>query len=274
MEKLLDVSAHSQQETKLSTASCVIVIPCYNESNRLRRDLFSNFLREHEGVRFLFVNDGSRDGTLDLLEDMRSEHPDRIGVLNNTVNGGKGSAIRDGMLAAMGPGTDANNSACDLVGFWDADLATPLNEIPAFIDTLERNRTLKMVFGARIRLLGRTIHRKAARHYAGRLFATAASQTLRIPIYDTQCGAKLFRVTPDLRAVLRDPFQSKWIFDVEILARFVQQKGRRYCIDSVFEYPLRSWEDVGGSKLKSFDFIRAAGDLWTIYRNHLAGVKD
>lgn len=256
--------------TERGPARCVIVIPCYEEAGRLQRHLFLEFLGLHPTVRFLFVNDGSKDGTLPMLEEMQRQAPERIGVLDNRVNGGKASAIRDGMLLAMGPA----GAGCDLVGFWDADLATPLDAIPDFIGTLESNPELKMVFGARIRLLGRTIHRRAARHYAGRLFATVASLTLRIPIYDTQCGAKLFRVTPELREVLGTPFASKWIFDVEILARFVQRKGRQYCIHGVYEYPLRAWEDVGGSKLKSFDFIKAAGDLWTIYRNHLVGAKD
>ena len=129
-----------------------------------------------------------------------------------------------------------------------------------------------MVFGARIRLLGRTIHRKAVRHYTGRLFATAASLTLSIPVYDTQCGAKIFRVTHGLEQVLAEPFSSRWIFDVEIVARFIQRRGHAFCVAGIYEYPLQTWEDVGGSKLRGSDFLKAGLDLMAIHRRYLRNV--
>mmetsp|Transcript_20896 Transcript_20896/g.51341 ORF Transcript_20896/g.51341 Transcript_20896/m.51341 type:complete len:197 (+) Transcript_20896:2-592(+) len=161
----------------------------------------------------------------------------------------------------------------DFVGFWDADLATPLDTIPPFARILEGSRSMEMVFGARVALLGRDIQRKADRHYLGRIFATLASMVLDLRIYDTQCGAKLFRVTQDLRLALSRPFTSGWIFDVELIARFITQKvaaGATPCHDVIYEYPLERWHDVAGSKLGFMSKINALYGLGCIYYSYFS----
>lgn len=255
---------------------CTIVVPCYNEALRLDTQAFGQFLEmvpqlqqsdsRFPDIRFLFVNDGSRDNTIAVLSRFQGRYPGQVEVLDKKVNGGKAEAVRDGMLAAIGGGW------CEYVGFWDADLATPLDAIPKLLDTLVVNPSLLMVFGARIRLLGRHVNRKASRHYLGRVFATCASLVLRLPIYDTQCGAKIFRVTPELKSILQGPFLSKWVFDVEILARFLAARGKdtRQLHDEVYEFPLDRWEDVAGSKVKPGDFLLAFGDMVRIYARYLA----
>ena len=80
------------------------------------------------------------------------------------------------------------------------------------------------VFGSRIRRLGAAITRDPLRHYFGRVFATLASMVLDLAVYDTQCGAKLFRVNDDLRRAFGH-VSLRWIFDVELLARIAA--GRR-----------------------------------------------
>jgi glycosyltransferase involved in cell wall biosynthesis len=226
------------------------VVPCYNEAHRFRTGPFLDFLALGRPVRFLFVNDGSTDGTLALLEVMQREaeargRGDHVAILNKPRNGGKAEAIRDGMNAELAS-SNQTPQPCEYIGFWDADLATPLAAIPQLLDQLEAAPHLEMIFGSRVRLLGRTIHRNPARHYLGRAFATVASQTLSLPIYDTQCGAKIFKATPDLANVLAQPFLSRWIFDVEIVARYIQLRGRDFCFSSIYEFPLDSWEDIGG----------------------------
>jgi hypothetical protein len=125
--------------------------------------------------------------------------------------------------------------------------------------------------GSRVKLLGRHIHRNPRRHIIGRVFATVVSNVLRLPVYDTQCGAKLFRNTPEFQAILQQPFQSRWVFDVEILARLIRMNGRNpdTVAGKIFEYPLHEWEDVGGSKLRPKDFLRAAIDVYQIHANVL-----
>jgi dolichyl-phosphate beta-glucosyltransferase len=253
--------------TVKAKSRCVIVVPCFNEVARLQCSPFFDFLREVEGVDILFVNDGSRDNTLELLQAMREGREDRIRVLDIKENAGKAEAVRAGMLKAIEQGDTA------YVGFWDADLATPLQVIPDFVALLENSNRIQMVFGSRVRLLGREVARRASRHYLGRVFASLASITLRLPIYDTQCGAKLFRVTPELASVLKEPFLSRWVFDVEILARYVAfyRGSVAYLQDSIYEFPLPRWHDVDGSKVRPGDFITAAVDLYRIHHKYLAG---
>jgi hypothetical protein len=103
----------------------------------------------------------------------------------------------------------------------------------------------------------------------GRVFATAASLTLGLPVYDTQCGAKLFRANSILREVVADPFLTKWVFDVELLARYrcrLHASGQTDFEDRLFEVPLMSWRDVPGSKVRAWDFFGAFLELLRIAR--------
>jgi hypothetical protein len=131
-----------------------------------------------------------------------------------------------------------------------------------------------IVFGSRVKLMGREINRRPLRHYIGRVFATLASITLSLPIYDTQCGAKLFRNMPEIKALFEEPFISGWIFDVEILARLIRLSKARPDLKPesiLMELPLQSWTDVPGSKVSPSDFLRAIKDLRKIKRRYLRG---
>ncbi len=237
----------------------VIVVPCYNEEHRLQTDAFRSFAMAPHRVDFCFVNDGSTDGTLRVLNALRDSDPSRFSVVNLEKNSGKAEAVRHGILAAY-------ERKPDVVGFWDADLATPLSELPGLMKILETRPEIAMVFAARVRLLGREISRNPARHYFGRIGATLISSTLGLAVYDTQCGAKIFRADDVLKEVFARPFLSRWIFDVEIIARYVALWGRDRAARAIYEYPVLTWRDVRGSKVKSHDFVRALRDLWKIRR--------
>ncbi len=242
-----------------STSACVIVIPCYNERRRLNADAFREFILDHEGISFLFVNDGSTDGTRELLDELAAGSPERLRAMHLERNSGKAEAVRRGLLEARGPGVR-------YAGFWDADLATPLDAIPDFVGHLDAHQDVQMIFGARVRLLGREIDRRAVRHYLGRIFATTASLVLGVPLYDTQCGAKLFRMSPEIVRLFETPFRSRWIFDVEIVARFFCEPHSAGVGSLIHERPLERWRDVAGSKVRPRDFVRAVFELWTIRR--------
>lgn len=243
-----------------------LIVPCYNEARRLHVERFREFLEKPGAVRILFVDDGSTDSTVAVLQRLCAGLEHRAHILRSERNGGKAQAVRLGLLYAL------QTFEQEVVGYWDADLATPLESVCRLLDVLDRRPEIDMVFGARVKLLGRSVLRRQTRHYLGRIFATIVSRVLHLPIYDTQCGAKLFRVTPETGQVLEEPFLSKWVFDVEILARYLKLYGKNptRLEHSIYEYPLENWEDVEGSKVRPHDFAIAFMDLVRIHRKYLA----
>jgi glycosyltransferase involved in cell wall biosynthesis len=239
-----------------------IVIPCYNEETRLQPREFLNYTRRNANIHFLFVNDCSTDATSLILDDLCLQNHRQCIALHLPHNLGKAGAVRAGFIEAF-----AGQYAA--IGFWDADLATPLFEIDHFCALLT-DAHHKMVLGARVRLLSRRIERQTIRHYLGRIFATLASVVLGLTIYDTQCGAKIFANTQELQQVFAKPFTVSWIFDVEILARYMlltRYQGAAPLADIACEYPLREWLDVPGSKLKARDFglaIFEMAKIWSV----------
>jgi dolichyl-phosphate beta-glucosyltransferase len=251
-------------DTEASVPETVLVIPCYNEAHRLPRETFRRFAYARTDVALLFVDDGSRDDTLDQLQRL-AEQQDRVSVLALPKNAGKAEAVRQGCLAAFA-------AQPRYIGYWDADLATPLAAVDDFRAVLNRRPKVEIIFGARVKLLGTSIQRSAVRHYLGRVFATAASLALGLGVYDTQCGAKLFRASEVMSLVLRQPFLTRWLFDIEILARLIREAraARLSSIEElVSELPLTQWREVPGSKVKASDFPRAFLELIRIYRAYL-----
>jgi len=233
-----------------------VVVPCYNEAGRLDVDALTRYLTRHPRVNLLFVDDGSTDATWELLQQLVAAAPQHAAAMRLLRNAGKAEAVRKGMLELI-------SRDAEVVGFWDADLATPLSNLPLFLDVLEENPGIEWVIGSRVRLLGRRVERRAVRHYFGRAFATVASLALAMPVYDTQCGAKLFRVTPGLERILSLPFTSRWIFDVEMMRRLSLLDGFdcRRPSDVIYELPLVEWHDVKNSRVRPTDFPRALLEL-------------
>lgn len=252
-------------EAEGSTQVC-LVVPCYNEARRLDAAKFVQFIAGNSNTHLLFVDDGSRDDTLRVLEELRHGFESRVAILVLKQNSGKAEAVRRGILHAL----DTIHPA--ILGYWDADLATPLDTVRCFVNVFQCHSSIEMVFGARVKLLGRSVERRAIRHYLGRIFATTVSVMLKLPIYDTQCGAKLFCVRQETRQIFDQPFLSRWVFDVEIIARYLnlyRREGRRL-ETAIYEYPLESWVDIAGSKVHSRDFFVAFWDVLRIHRHYLA----
>lgn len=227
-----------------------LVVPCYNEEKRLDLTEILNFFSDKD-IDVCFVNDGSLDNTLTLITEFSKEN-NFSSVLNMNKNSGKAEAVRYGVNHCI-------EKKYKYVGYWDADMATPLSEIPSFLNSLESGKIA--VLGSRILRLGSDIDRKWYRHYLGRLFATTASTLLNLPVYDTQCGAKFFEIEK-CKEAFQNPFLSQWLFDVEVLFRL---KKIGLSLTDYYEVPLSRWRDEHGSKLKITDFLIAPFQLLKMY---------
>jgi glycosyltransferase involved in cell wall biosynthesis len=249
----------------VENGTALIVVPCYNEEHRLSVPRFTEFARGDHRFRFLFVDDGSRDQTASVLERLCADNAKAFSFMKLPVNSGKAEAVRQGVLRGL-------QHEWPFIGYWDADLATPLDALGGFLNVLQTNPSIQITMGARVKLSGRHIERRAVRHYLGRVFATLAAIVLDLHVYDTQCGAKLFRVCDILRQMFAEPFVSRWIFDVELLARFLHQHAARGFTtspqDCIYEVPLDAWEDVGASKVRGRDFLVAPLELMRIHRSY------
>lgn len=236
-----------------------VVIPCYNEAKRLDTKAFLAALAAEPNLTFLFVDDGSSDGTFQLLNSIKAQNQNQVDILRLERNSGKAEAVRRGMLQLI-------DGEYENVGYWDADLATPLETIAEFCQLLD-STDKTMVIGSRVRLLGRSVERNALRHYVGRIFATCASLLLQVVVYDTQCGAKMFKNSAALRQVFGKPFKVNWTFDVEMFARFPLVSGVTPAQISAQwdEYPLKKWIDVKGSKVKVKDFFIGGLEFCTLF---------
>jgi dolichyl-phosphate beta-glucosyltransferase len=225
--------------------AATVVVPCFNEAARIELARFEELL--HAGHQLVFVDDGSTDQTRALLEQFAARQP-QVRAVSLEKNSGKAEAVRRGLLAALEAGAS-------VVGYLDADLATPPGEMLRILEALEGH---EVALGSRVALLGRHIERSPVRHVLGRVFATAASLALKLPVYDTQCGAKAFRSGAALSAALAEPFTSRWAFDVELFGRLLDHGVPA---TQFVEVPLDRWTDVRGSKLKPGPMLKAGLDV-------------
>jgi len=234
------------------------IVPCYNEEKRLPTEEFENYLQNNTNDFFYFVNDGSQDNTIGVLNQLHSKYKSTTKVIDLPENSGKAEAVRQGMIEAC------KSDQFKYVGFLDADLATPLNEIPSFREHINRSPNKLIYMGSRIKRLGAHIERKILRHYIGRIFATEASFLLGLPVYDTQCGAKLFDANL-AKEIFGTAFRSKWLFDVELLFRTINILGKKEALEKIYEIPLNTWYEKTGSKIKIMDMLTVPIDLLAIY---------
>ena len=211
-----------------------VVIPCYNEASRIGdtvRATLDYLSIDCPNAELIVVNDGSTDSTAAIVRDGLAYTKIQTRLLEDFPNRGKGAAVRSGLLAATTP-----------IGlFFDADLSTPLSEIPKLIEPIA-NGEVDVAFGSRAldrKLIG--IHQPWRREQAGRVFNLIVRLATGMPFWDTQCGFKAFRLDV-FRPILNKAETVGFAFDVELLF-LAHRAGLR-----LREIPVR-WNHAEGSKV-------------------------
>ncbi len=244
----------------MSEKQLAIIVPCYNESKRLAQEVFYNFVEENPLVHIFFANDGSSDDTKLELERLSGQH-EQLHLIDFLENQGKGEVIRQSAVYIM----SKEGVSFEWIGFLDADLATPLEEMLRLLEFQKPESQL--IMGTRFAHMGSEIQRKWYRHYPGRVIATFISIILGLEIYDTQCGAKWMR--PSLiEQDFESPFITPWLFDVEMIKRIVKREGIPAAKKCMQEIPLNTWIEMGDSKITLLDFMKTPIDLLRIYLHY------
>ena len=212
-----------------------IVIPAFNEARRLTDNLLAllQYLQIYRpDTELIVVDDGSSDGTARVAEEFFAQRPDLTArVIRFPENHGKGHAVRAGLLGAQAP----------IALFSDADLSTPITELPKIVEPIEAGKC-DLVIGSRAIDRGLIGHRQPwRREQGGKVFNAIVRLTTGLPFSDTQCGFKAFRMDA-MRPIVEQAQIDGFGFDVELLF-LAHRAGLR-----MHEVPVR-WDHHEGSKV-------------------------
>ena len=246
-----------------------IVIPCYNEANRLKFNEFRNFISQNSNYLLCFVNDGSKDATLDQLLEFQAENSNQVRVVNLVENQGKAEAVRAGMLHLL------SETEVDRVGFMDADLATDFIDYKRLVQVMI-DEEKQMVVGSRKMNLGNDVVRSAFRKIASAAVGMVINLIIAMPVRDTQCGAKVFERST-ATYLFKQAFISRWLFDVELFIR-IRNLYESQVMSRISEVGLLNWTEVEGSKISLTESLKFPVRLMEIaysyrLRSQLSSIK-
>jgi glycosyltransferase involved in cell wall biosynthesis len=231
--------------------STYVVVPCYNEEHRLNIDYWNNLIGRLD-YHWIFVNDGSTDGTRSKLDQLKN-----VRVLDLENNVGKAEAIRAGINHAIQWETKSEL----VISYLDSDGAFGLDDIErifkVFWSKLEKTE-IEAVWASRVALAGRNISRSSSRHYLSRVIISIIGGFDRHIPYDPQTGFKIFYLNKKMLPLFGEKFRTRWFFDIEIIRRWQRLKGNKI---EIWEEPVDYWSDVKGSKVNKFQYFRIIREI-------------
>ncbi|MCB9224136.1 MAG: glycosyltransferase [Crocinitomicaceae bacterium] len=240
-----------------------IVVPCFNESDRLLKDDYLQFVNEHPEFNLLFVDDGSTDNTHEVLKELSLES-ENIEVLKLKANTGKASAIRSGIKEVL------SDDQYTILGYLDADLAVPFSELLRLKEQLDQG--YEYAFSSKKVTPGSELEYKFKRYFVGRVLSTLVKGSLKTKFFDTQCGCKL--MTKEVAQIgFEDEFINPWLFDIEILWRLIIAKNRAFLKEKTIEVPVMKLFNRGSSRIKAIDLISLPLDFLKIHRFYKKKLK-
>jgi dolichyl-phosphate beta-glucosyltransferase len=223
-----------------------VIVPCYNEEFRLNISYWNELISNLD-YNWIFVNDGSTDGTSRKLDQLKN-----VQVLDLEKNGGKAEAIRAGISHAKQ--VEIKNDL--VISYIDSDGAFRLPDIErifkVFFVKLEKNE-IEAVWASRVALAGRYISRSTTRHYLSRIVISIIGFFDRDIPYDPQTGFKIFYLNKETSTLFDEKFRTRWFFDIEILRRWERRSGNKI---KIWEEPVEYWSDVKGSKVNKSQYSR------------------
>jgi len=229
-----------------------IILPAYNESTVIVATISSILAYVEQffssDYELIVVDDGSNDETSRLV----AEHfTTQARVIAHTTNLGKGAAVRSGMLAAQG----------DFALFMDADNSTEINHLTAFFPALDQ---ADIVIGSRaIKGADVALAQKSWKQTLGRLGNWLIQSILQLPVSDTQCGFKLFRVATTRQLFIKQRRQD-WAFDFEVLY-LAKMRGLK-----IIELPVR-WVNNFDSKVTAWGYLTTLMAVFSVKYHYWKG---
>ncbi|SEL66650.1 Glycosyl transferase family 2 [Aquimarina amphilecti] len=182
-----------------------IIIPCFNEEKRLNVTAFKNFVSKENDYYLCFVNDGSKDNTLKVLQEIREINPSKVSIVDMKKNGGKAAAVRAGSRYLY------SFVEIDYIGFIDAGLSADFEDFGDLLKTLKTNNELNFVFGSRAKNASEAIEKDKIRSLLSKVINILIILMVESSIEDTVFGANIYKA--DLVSiVLAESFMSNWFF--------------------------------------------------------------